>query len=88
MARPKKETYSRQEVDLMLNGVMAITLAQINHSLLSSKAEPSGEIGKLIMGYAQGNCHFNDEAMRIAKELMLEGERAAQIQGIINGFGK
>lgn len=85
MARPKKETYSHEEVELITQIVMVQSLGGVNNMLLSSGARPSKEVGEIIMHLAAG-VKANSEAIdETVKSLQLDETRLAQLQELANG---
>lgn len=55
MARPRKETkFTREEVEYVAQMVLAKTLSQAGHMLLNAGAQPSPEIGAIIMHLING----------------------------------
>lgn len=85
MARPKKETYSREEVELITRIVMVQSLGGVNNMLLSSGAQPSKEVGEVIMHLAGGVKANGKAADEAVKSLQLDESRLKELQELANG---
>lgn len=62
MARKKEVLFTRAEVDLICKSVLAHALTNVSSTLVNSGAEPSPEIGKIIMHFAKGATVIGGEA--------------------------
>jgi len=88
MARPKKELYTSEEVELITHYIMAGAMAGTNNMLLNSGAAPSKEIGEIVMHLAGGVVANNSAIVEMVKSLQLDETRLKQLQEIANGAFK
>lgn len=88
MARPKKELYTSEEVELITHYIMAGAMAGTNNMLLNSGAAPSKEIGEIVMYLAGGVVANNSAIVEMVKSLQLDETRLKQLQEIANGAFK
>jgi len=85
MARPKKEVYTQEEVELITHMILVGALGGVNQLLLSSGAQPNKEIGEIIMHLAAGVKANSETANEAVKSLQLDEARLAQLQVFIDG---
>lgn len=85
MARLKKEVYTKEEVELITHFSVLKLLGTVNNLLLSSGAEPSKEVGEIVMGLAKTVVGSNEKAASLVESLQVDEARAAHLQGLIDG---
>lgn len=85
MARQKKEVYTQEEVELITRLLVVEAFTGVNSMLLNSGAQPSKEVGEIIMGVAGVVLRANGEVVKAIETLQLDDTRLAQLQVLANG---
>ena len=88
MARPKRETFSLEEVQAVARAAIANTLGMAKSAVLAAGVEPHEKLGATIMHFANGEAHNVSEANKLSEQMSLEPERTARIQEILDGLFK